>query len=422
MLAPGRRWDANDVATPLAEHHTAFVFPQADAGSSIAGHGARLARSKCAQSSGDRLRCTTCHDPHGAKVTRSADVVCAECHQDKHCADPAGRTNQAGCVGCHMVKTVTTDIPHVRITDHFIQRKPSAPAAKTVSETLVPARALPDEMSAEVARGQAMIKAGRLRHPSLRKAGVAVLAQALARRVADVQAWMTLGSGYLAIGDDASALSAFEQGLARDPKRVLIREEHAYAAAGAGQLEKAVASLRQAVSLRPDFAVGLGLLGNMLCRMNRCNDALPFLARAERSSPSDSTLAFNHAAALLRTGRVGAALTGFARAMALDPLNDRATVEWAQLALAKGETAAAAKALSGATKRSPSAPEIRRVLARALMALGDLGEAAFQLDRYIALAPKDPNGYLERARVAHRAGDRSLRRRDRSSRSGAELG
>jgi predicted Zn-dependent protease len=77
------------------------------------------------------------------------------------------------------------------------------------------------------------------------------------------------------------------------------------------------------------------------------------------------------------------------------------------MALAKGDGPGAIAALSRATKLDPVAPRPRFVLARARLAAGDLGEAAFQLDRYVQLAPKDPNGYVERARVARQAGDRA---------------
>ena len=100
-------------------------------------------------------------------------------------------------------------------------------------------------------------------------------------------------------------------------------------------------------------------------------------------------------------------MDAFRHTMTLDPLNHQAAVEWAQLAMAKGQYAAAIKALTVATKCAPTAPPPRFALARAHLATRSLGEAAFQLDRYIALAPRDPNGYLERARVAHQADDRS---------------
>lgn len=81
----------------------------------------RLANSKCFDESDARIRCTACHDPHGALETNLAsyDVKCAACHSAalhaKIC--PVAKAN---CAGCHMPKV---DLPgaHARFTDHQIR-------------------------------------------------------------------------------------------------------------------------------------------------------------------------------------------------------------------------------------------------------------------------------------------------------------
>ena len=81
----------------------------------------RLANSKCFDESDARIRCTACHDPHGALETNLAsyDVKCAACHSaalhTKIC--PVAKAN---CAGCHMPKV---DLPgaHARFTDHQIR-------------------------------------------------------------------------------------------------------------------------------------------------------------------------------------------------------------------------------------------------------------------------------------------------------------
>ncbi len=81
----------------------------------------RLANSKCYDASDRRIRCTACHDPHGALETNLAsyDAKCAACHSaalhTKVC-----RVAKANCAGCHMPKI---DLPgaHARFTDHTIR-------------------------------------------------------------------------------------------------------------------------------------------------------------------------------------------------------------------------------------------------------------------------------------------------------------
>jgi hypothetical protein len=81
----------------------------------------RLANSKCYDATGDRIRCTSCHDPHGPLETNVAsyDSKCAACHSaaahTKIC-----RVGKANCVTCHMPKL---ELPgaHARFSDHQIR-------------------------------------------------------------------------------------------------------------------------------------------------------------------------------------------------------------------------------------------------------------------------------------------------------------
>lgn len=81
----------------------------------------RLANSKCYDAADRRIRCTTCHDPHGVLETNLAsyDAKCTACHSTalhtKVC-----KVARANCAGCHMPKL---DLPgaHAKFTDHQIR-------------------------------------------------------------------------------------------------------------------------------------------------------------------------------------------------------------------------------------------------------------------------------------------------------------
>ena len=102
-------------------------------------HPARLRMSACFRGSREPgrglapLTCLTCHDPHVSVRSVGAEVfnaACQACHAPEHpeaapvCTEAAVvRAGGAGdCVSCHMPKTGVTDVPNVRITDHFIRR------------------------------------------------------------------------------------------------------------------------------------------------------------------------------------------------------------------------------------------------------------------------------------------------------------
>lgn len=73
------------------------------------------------------LTCITCHNPHiSVKVTGKQifNNACAQCHGIKNsCKEKIQIRNlkNDNCVGCHMPKSGTIDIPHVTVTDHWIK-------------------------------------------------------------------------------------------------------------------------------------------------------------------------------------------------------------------------------------------------------------------------------------------------------------
>ncbi len=89
----------------------------------------RLRLSPCYQKS--EMTCITCHNPHqSVEVTGTEhfNAACAQCHQSGQqplCTAPEAErmAEQNNCAGCHMPKAGSIDIPHVRITDHYLSRE-----------------------------------------------------------------------------------------------------------------------------------------------------------------------------------------------------------------------------------------------------------------------------------------------------------
>jgi len=114
----------------LSDHLTVFVWEPASAGRAATDHAEQLARSKCKQSSGDRLWCGTCHDPHSqpasAERLDSYRRACNTCHGEKGCTFDGGARAAKGndCASCHMPKGRSREGEHVAYTSHTIQRRP----------------------------------------------------------------------------------------------------------------------------------------------------------------------------------------------------------------------------------------------------------------------------------------------------------
>lgn len=73
-------------------------------------HAEQLNASRCKQGAGDKLSCSTCHNPHAESTDYNA--ACLGCHAKPH--------KPAGCVDCHMPKSRAHDGGHTVFTSHAI--------------------------------------------------------------------------------------------------------------------------------------------------------------------------------------------------------------------------------------------------------------------------------------------------------------
>ncbi len=89
----------------------------------MASHVDRLKMSTCFIESKQALTCISCHNPHiSVQVTPKEQFqkTCESCHVEKGCTEPIENRGANYCSDCHMPKSGSIDIPHVRITDHKI--------------------------------------------------------------------------------------------------------------------------------------------------------------------------------------------------------------------------------------------------------------------------------------------------------------
>jgi predicted CXXCH cytochrome family protein len=297
---PGRSLSAFLPGEDLSDYVTHFVHAgELGPAGRATSQWEALLQSECKKKSGDRLTCTTCHDPHSApgapqRVSYFRDR-CLTCHGapdfvSKH------HPEQADCSGCHMPREKTGDVAHEQVTDHRIQRRPM------------------------LALDQAGAHAGDL---------------------------TVVGGG--AASDRALGLAYFQFAQHGDVQaghkamQLLRRAEHN----GEAQAD-------------PDLHTALGFMeqlsGDRQAAMREYQAAL-------RANPADSVAAGDLAILQARGGDVSSAVTGLHWVSENDPGDTSASMDLAMIECALGDAQAATVALQHLLEFSPDDGKARQVLA-----------------------------------------------------------
>ncbi len=252
MRRPGRPAWSYQPGTPLAEYK--MYFDRADGEQSdrleINHAGYRLLQSACFRKSEGKLLCTSCHDPHTARVRATA---CTQCHSLAHSGESTATS--AACHTCHMPKRVPIDAIQTMITDHKIVRKPrfTDPVDedhKLYEGPVIPYFSKPDPLSHAAAASQ-----------NSGGGDVSLYRRLVAREPDNVPLLAILGKSLLRAQAPDEAIGVFEKALRIDPLSTDVRNHLGVALAMRGRLQDALDQIRRAVAENPDHALSWTNLG-----------------------------------------------------------------------------------------------------------------------------------------------------------------
>ena len=172
----------------LSDFITVFLpkYSNADDEFIMASHADRLKQSKCFVVSYEKsmkqnantlkpyknaITCVTCHNPHlSVQATNNTkfNAACLNCHTNSqqttsNCSDKSvkaqltfNKSKDINCVGCHMPRSGSIDIPHVTVHDHYI-RKPSDKSEKENIKQFLGLFAINDKQPDSLTRAKAYI-------------------------------------------------------------------------------------------------------------------------------------------------------------------------------------------------------------------------------------------------------------------------
>jgi Flp pilus assembly protein TadD len=167
-----------------------------------------------------------------------------------------------------------------------------------------------------------------------------------------------------------------------------------------GNFASALEQYQAAIAKNPDDAEALSNLGQVLVRLGKVEEAIPYFDRAIGLIPNRWAYHFNRARALGILGRMEEAVNGYREAQRLFP-NDYATTFNLGLALHRmGDEEAAVEAYKKAIALAPNDATFRMALGTSLERLQRPRDAAAAYDEYLRLAPSAPDADKVRARIA----------------------
>lgn len=125
----GRRIEDFKPGDDLFDYTLFFVSRNEDgSGGRATSQWEALLKSACKRASGDKLTCTTCHDPHRSPAAEDKVAYyrqkCLGCHNAPGFAE-RHHTENPDCTMCHMARPPANDIAHEQITDHWIRKRVS---------------------------------------------------------------------------------------------------------------------------------------------------------------------------------------------------------------------------------------------------------------------------------------------------------
>jgi predicted CXXCH cytochrome family protein len=265
----------------ISDYMTFFQYGSPDATSRGVSEIEQLNQSTCKRTSGDRMSCMSCHDPHFSPAAEDRASFyrnkCLGCHTAPKFAT-AHFSNNPDCTSCHMPKSSAENIPHVAWTDHRILRQPAETAREGSKATTPPAltsilKGEPSER--DLALGYYdLVTTG---HIAERERALELLRSAVKLDGGDQKTRLALGIMLQWSKDTSAAEQEYRRVLQLDPLNLIAAVNLGTLLAQAGQLQAAVDLWNPAFDRNKNNVTLGSNLATVQCLLGRKDDSLKIL-------------------------------------------------------------------------------------------------------------------------------------------------
>lgn len=181
----------------------------------------------------------------------------------------------------------------------------------------------------------------------------------------------------------------------------LVGGERAYTS---GNFDASLEAYRAAVAEHPDDPRALNNLGQLLVRLGRAQEAIPYLDKAVQLMPDVWAYQFNRARAYAQLKQWGPAVAGYQQAGQMFPDDYATQYNLAKALQASGDVKSALPAYERAISLAPGQPDFQLSYGLALEAASRPQDAVAAYRRYLELEPDAAEAEKVKAHLAELAG------------------
>jgi predicted CXXCH cytochrome family protein len=259
-----------------------------------------LLRSACKRASGDKLTCTSCHDPHSSPAPEQRVAFyrgkCLTCHIGEAIAT-RHHPEQQDCAACHMPTRDTSDISHEQLTDHDIERKPNSGSTlvlvdlgETPSRKSAELQPVGSNQSTDRELGLAYAQLARQNDRRSAERAIRLLTSAEEKGNDDEQIHAELGFLQQLAGNLGAASEEYQSALKLDPNDTVALGNLAVLDAATGHSQQAIELLGHVLMLDPAQTRAGMNLAFLQCSTGQQTQARSTLERISIFNPDDATL------------------------------------------------------------------------------------------------------------------------------------
>ncbi len=349
VIAREKQWDDFRPGLPLSDFIAIYVEKEST-GHHFVGHVEQMQESRCYVATSGKLRCTSCHDPHGVPNEEEKILFyqqkCLNCHGTGQtgCSETqsARDAQQDACANCHM-PALATEITHAAVTDHRVLKRPETetsemsrrgPAASGARRLVPFDRAALTRPGYPIQRnlGLALLMASEndstvdLTRDTTTAA--ALLEQAVQQMPADFAAREGLATAYERLNRWADALAQFQIVLETHPEREFSLSGSSRQLMQLNRYAEAALYWQKVSELNPGLPVYQAEWGLALAKLQRWEECEPLCREAVARFPDSFACRQLWVESLLALDRKAEAEAMFSELLRLQPQSSKPLQRW----------------------------------------------------------------------------------------------